>query len=287
MKTLPRSGRPRLLDNASVNRLAEEIRNSPFTTSSILKENLQLRCSASTILRRLHERELHSRCPARKPQITQENANTRLEFSRVNLERDWTAVIFSDEKTFVTSAETKKVLWRPNNTRYLAQHIQPNKRSGRISAAYWGWMSHAGPGELVRVNRRFSALDYVQVLEDVMLPSVRVIYPDGPILFVQDNSPIHTARIVREWFADHNEIINIQWPARSPDLNPIENLWAAAVRQWQDLENVNVRNENELHNNIMAVWERLRTTNICENLVNSMSRRLLECIESEGFYTRY
>lgn len=45
----------------------------------------------------------------------------------------------------------------------------------------------------------------------------------------QDNAPVHTAKVMKEYFMSQDAIIN--WPARSPDLSPIENLWGMIVRE--------------------------------------------------------
>ncbi|KAF2905672.1 hypothetical protein ILUMI_00501 [Ignelater luminosus] len=53
------------------------------------------------------------------------------------------------------------------------------------------------------------------------------IYPEDFIV-VQDNSSIHTAQIVQEWFEEDSEVELLRWPAKSADLNPIETMWAAS-----------------------------------------------------------
>ncbi|EZA61393.1 hypothetical protein X777_12300 [Ooceraea biroi] len=56
----------------------------------------------------------------------------------------------------------------------------------------WGWISAHGPGELVEVSPHIDALEYVDILENVLLPSVRTIYPEENMptfRLVQDNSP--------------------------------------------------------------------------------------------------
>jgi len=92
-------------------------------------------------------------------------------------------------------------------------------------------MSADGPGDLVEVGRNLNAEQYVNILDEVTLPNVQKRYENDPRIVVEDNSPIHTARIIRTWYDNHPEIVRLNWPPRSPDLNVIENLWAEMIRK--------------------------------------------------------
>ena len=63
-----------------------------------------------------------------------------------------------------------------------------------------------------------NGMQHTMVLED-QLPS---LWEPG-LLFMQDNAPIHTSRLAREWLAE-NGIDVMDWPPYTPGLNPIEHL---------------------------------------------------------------
>lgn len=259
-----------------------------MTTAAKLKERLNLDCSVATIRNCLHRHAIHCRRPAMKIDLTDDHAQLRLNFVEQNLRRDWTNVIFCDEKVFSTSEDSRKFLWRLNNTRYDPRHIVRKRHSGRISTAYWGWMSSAGPGELTPISSRMDAVEYVGVLEDVLLPSVQLLYPPPtPITLVQDNSSVHSARVVRDWFGNHPQIELLPWPPKSPDLNPIENLWAIMINMWDQNLDRPIRNRENLHNHVVGIWESLRGRDTCTNLVNSMASRLENTRNANGYWTRY
>jgi hypothetical protein len=148
------------------------------------------------------------------------------------------------------------------------------------------------PGEVVQVTPpRFNSRRYIEILEEVLLPSVRTIYPEEEmeqIVLVQDNCSIHTARIVQDWFEDHPELVVLIWPSKSPDLNPIENLWGQMVFNWNNPpERVQFRTVAELDENVTRVWENMRGRDYCQNMVDGMRQRLQECIDNRGYYTHY
>ena len=106
-----------------------------------------------------------------------------------------------------------------------------------------------------------------------------------PIYLVQDNSPIHKSKLVDQWFQHHPQFVRLFWPAKSPDLNPIENVWSKMVQKWK---HDNERTENALECHCQLVWESLRQEpEYVESLVRSVPRRIEEVRDAQGGYTRY
>ena len=82
---------------------------------------------------------------------------------------------------------------------------------------------------------------------------------------MQDNSPIHKARIVTQWFEEQQNITLLHWPSKGCDLNPIENVWGNIVRnRLCHMQDVN-----------------RRLSELIQKLVESVPQRIQECVDKE------
>jgi hypothetical protein len=72
---------------------------------------------------------------------------------------------------------------------------------------------------------------YIDILEKYLMPNKDIFFGEEPDwMYQQDNAPCHKAKSVTELFKQNN-INALQWPARSLDLNPIENAWTVLNRK--------------------------------------------------------
>ncbi|KAK4318803.1 hypothetical protein Pmani_010226 [Petrolisthes manimaculis] len=290
LHTKPRSGRPRVTTPVDDARILNAVEDQPLTSAVHHTRNLHLPCHPCTTRRRIHEANIQCYIPATKENLTQQQRECRLGFALQYLQADhsfWNHVIFTDEKYFSSVEARARHCWRRGNTRYHEENIQERARSGRVGVNFWGWMWAEGPGELVSLSGRFTGKEYVKVLEDVLLPTVRcmAIPHPHPIIQVHDNSPVHTSNVVKKWLEQHPEIEAINWPPKGCDLNPIENLWAIMVRDWDVGEQ---RTCQAIETKAFDVWESIRRRpNICQNLVKCMPERINEVIYANGGWSSY
>lgn len=98
----------------------------------------------------------------------------------------------------------------------------------------------------------------------------------------QYNDPKHTAKKTKKFFENSN-IKLLEWPAQSPDLNPIENLWSV-LDSKVPLEKR--KNKDDCFKNLQLAFENI-DKNYIENLINSIPRRLEAIIKAKGGHTKY
>ncbi len=97
----------------------------------------------------------------------------------------------------------------------------------------WGAMSFAGVGPFSFLKANIPAPVYQEIFEYFMLPSADQLFKDADFIFQQDLAPVHTAKSTKSWLNDHGVGV-LDWPANSPDLNLIENIWGIVKRKMRN-----------------------------------------------------
>ncbi len=221
-----------------------------------------------------------------KPLLNNRQRQKRLAWAKDK--KDWTAaewskVMFSDESKFCISFGNQGPrVWRKRGrgTESTLLEVQC-----KVSTVKWWfgvpcYLLLFGP--LCFLRSKVNTAVYQEVLEHFMLPAADQLYGDADLIFQQHLAPAHSAKATSTWFKDYG-IPVLNWPANSPDLNLIENLWGIVKRK---MRYARPNNAEELKATIRATWA-LITPEQCHRLIDSMPRRIAAVIQEKGAPTKY
>ena len=121
-----------------------------------------------------------------------------------------------------------------------------------------------------------------EVLEPIVVPFAENAGEN--FIFMDDNARPHRARVVTQLLENHG-IERMDWPAKSPDLNPIEHVWDMMGRSIAQLE-AQPHGLQKLGVALEAAWDALAVRDV-NRLINSMRQRCEAVIAARGGYTRY
>jgi hypothetical protein len=156
---------------------------------------------------------------ALKSAFSDEHKLYRLAFAEISVDQQWEQVIFSDKSTFSSANNGPGIVYRPR------KHCWPPHAMVVCPSVHcWGWISLRGAGVLHCIEEHLVSLLYKHILEHVMVPCVRVLYPDGVIQFQQDLSSGNDSCVVQELLAQQAIFELTGWPPQATYMNPIKNM---------------------------------------------------------------
>jgi transposase len=149
----------------------------------------------------------------------------------------------------------------------------------------WGCITYKGEGYACSLPSGIDSETYVTVLDDYVVPTMkcyRMKVEDS--IFQHDNAPVHTARIVQS-FINQSNINTMKWPAKSPDLNPMEHVWTY-VRRELDKYPEEPKTLKDLWDRVQEVWANI-PINYLHSLYESMPRRIVSLYKNKGRHIDY
>ena len=126
---------------------------------------------------------------------------------------------------------------------------------GRFSVMFWGCFSSFGLGPLVALDGSLNQWGYIDLLRDFLIPEIeaaKFLY-NVDLILMQSNAPCHKTLNIMNYLASKN-VETLKWPPQSPDLNPIENLWALIKRKWQSKYGMS-KTKQEFVEQIFEIWD--------------------------------
>ncbi|CAB5384966.1 unnamed protein product [Rhizophagus irregularis] len=266
--------RPPALNNNEKNALINEVKKNRREPLHEIINTLGLSCSLTTARQTLYDAGIHSHVAAKKPFVSKKHALARVSCVEIG-------------------KQSRQIrVWRHTGERFNIECLTSTFKSGQKSVMVWGCFARGIKGQLIfcdenkEGDEKINSNTYIRILNSHLYPFQHTVckLAGRAAIFQQDNAPIHTAKITKNWLKK-NKIAIIDWPENSPDLNPIENIWKQLKDNIQARKTF-PRTVGELKVALSEEWENLDCS-IFEEVVASMPQRINAVLEARGGPTHY
>jgi transposase len=279
-----RSGRHRGISEDTEQAIVSLADEKKFITPKVIQHELSLNMSARSVRRALDRNGLFGRVARTEYPFTQNHVDERLAFANEHVEWDeakWNSVLFSDETHIWLAGSGQVWVQRPEDAAFLPEYMTEREfHSKKISL--WGAFSAHGMSAPYLFDDNMNARTLCDVFRTTMLPGALSTWPDQQWFLLQDNAPYHKAELTQTWLFTRG-VDCINFPPFSPDLNPIENLWAQLKR---NVEAHNPQTIEQLREIVLSEWNDF-DCDYLSCLAQSMHDRCKAVIACRGFKTKY
>lgn len=196
-------------------------------------------------------------------------------------------IIFSDEKMFVlqdTHNQQNDRVWSVSLDNIPKDKLAVQRFQNHSSVMVWGAISERGklPLHFVEKGVKINQDYYIQdVLEAHLLPHAQLMYGKDYFCFQQDSAPAHKAKRTIEWLEKNlpDYISPAEWPASSPDLNPLDFcIWGFMLSKIGSTKNMNLES---FKNHLIKIWHDI-PMEVVRAACTSFFRRLKVVAQEKG-----
>ena len=292
-----RTGRPRIYDEREERQLVRYAVKHPKESLRDIVQNEQGNpkgASMQTLSRIYEEHDVVSRVlPGRMDDLSADNVKARKEFAKTYLKwdiHDWNLVVFSDEADLLPIHCGKEYI-RLRRSQNPVEVIEPRQETKRnLTIKVWGAVSSIGVGPLVKYEKTMKKEKYLEILKANLFQAFpglenRMEIEDGPepplpsFYFMDDNARPHRAKIVTAW-KEENDLRLLPWPANSPDLNVLENIWAYVEDHLYQIKET-LQTPEDTWRRAQEIWYGI-DIDFIRNLYNTLPDRIKELKKAKG-----
>jgi hypothetical protein len=277
---LPGRGRKSILTASDIKKVIKKSGQRKMAPQ--IRLELKKKCSVRTIQRTLKKYGLFYGKIEKIQRLTKHHRQKRLEYATEMKDFNYETTVFSDEKTFQLGAGVK-YCWQRIEHRETEEYV---KHAPKLHV--WAGIGSYVKTKLYLFEENLNSELYQKILKQSLKEKQLTYAPDskrciGKWKFLQDNSAVHKSRASMNTVEKLVGNRLITHPAMSPDLNPIEDMWSYLDRKVKASKVTNIR---QLKRVLKKEWKNLDWSEIRKS-VESMPRRLQQCLEREGSRTDY
>ncbi len=169
--------------------------------------------------------------------------------------------------------------------RYRKVNLLPTFKSGLESISVWAAFSMKGRAPLIHIDGNLNHKKYIKILEEQLIPfSINCHGSKDNIIFQQDGCGPHRAKPLSNYLENQGTKL-LQWPAQSPDMNPIEDAWAILKRTLRRYSTYPT-SKDALFERLSKIWDKLPASYF-DSLIGSMPNRVNALRIAKGLSTKF
>jgi inhibitor of nuclear factor kappa-B kinase subunit alpha len=211
--------------------------------------------------------------------LTEQDKERRVRYARDYRRFDWSQCVFWDETEFElhSTPNTKNDITWDEHGKAVYYEKEAHPKTFKFGAA----ITVNGPTRIVPYTGTIDSNEYQRMVGEAM-PDIKRLMKGKAWTYVHDGARPHTSTASTQWLADKvpSSIPKKDWPANSPDLNPIENVFGYLEDQISPQKCPTV---TALEKSVRKAWVNL-TPEYCRKCIETIPSRLKQIIATKGEY---